>query len=327
MIKTILQADIFLGYFPQEASACDQFLRHKAYVMSPTRLAKDGVRVNMLVHNQGEYVITFPRGYHAGFNLGFNCAESVNFALDSWVDLGRRAKVCRCVNHRWVIPALLHKVSGLVDDVTLLIVPCCSVRIDMDELLGEQEKRIKTEQELIDAIENEKSSDGAQRRRKRPRPSIVDGDGILDNDGIPVNGMTQKKTIIPLSKKSRAAIVQAPTYFPCILCPNIDENELVPVFEPSATIQAMRKSADGIARAHGACINSTPEVWVEDREVDGRIQTVVVGVDGISKDRWNLKCQSCKDKKLATRGSKLQCVNVSGLSSPLDANSLGCGRG
>ena len=68
--------------------------------MSPTRLAKDGIHVNMLVHNQGEFVITYPRGYHAGFNLGFNCAESVNFALDSWVELGRRAKVCQCVSHR-----------------------------------------------------------------------------------------------------------------------------------------------------------------------------------------------------------------------------------
>lgn len=70
--------------------------------MSPTKLAKDGINVNMLVHNQGEFVITYPRGYHAGFNMGFNCAESVNFALDSWLELGRRAKVCQCVNHRYV---------------------------------------------------------------------------------------------------------------------------------------------------------------------------------------------------------------------------------
>jgi len=90
------------GYFPREAKQCDQFLRHKSYIMSPNRLAKDGIHVNMLVHNQGEFVITYPRGYHAGFNMGFNCAESVNFALDSWVELGRRAKVCHCVSHRYV---------------------------------------------------------------------------------------------------------------------------------------------------------------------------------------------------------------------------------
>ena len=47
-------------------------------------------------------MITFPRGYHAGFNLGFNCAESVNFALDSWLELGRKAKACECVSDRYV---------------------------------------------------------------------------------------------------------------------------------------------------------------------------------------------------------------------------------
>ena len=90
------------GIFPQDSAACDQFLRHKSYIISPSKLANDSVHVNMLVHNQNEYVITYPRGYHAGFNMGFNCAESVNFALESWLELGRRAKVCHCVSHRWV---------------------------------------------------------------------------------------------------------------------------------------------------------------------------------------------------------------------------------
>lgn len=51
-------------------------------------------------------MITYPRGYHAGFNLGFNCAESVNFALDSWLDKGRTAKICECVDFRRVLSRL-----------------------------------------------------------------------------------------------------------------------------------------------------------------------------------------------------------------------------
>ena len=38
--------------------------------------------------NAGEFVVTFPRGYHCGFSYGFNCGEAVNFALPEWLRIG-----------------------------------------------------------------------------------------------------------------------------------------------------------------------------------------------------------------------------------------------
>jgi JmjC domain, hydroxylase len=89
------------GYFPADTSSCPEFLRHKSYLASPTLLAESACRPNVLVQHEGEFVITFPRGYHAGFNLGLNCAESVNFALENWVELGRKAGFCQCVPDRY----------------------------------------------------------------------------------------------------------------------------------------------------------------------------------------------------------------------------------
>lgn len=91
-----------LAMFPEGPRMCPQFLRHKSYLASPSHLLSGSCRPNTLVQKAGEFVITFPRGYHAGFNMGFNCAESVNFALDSWLPLGRKARFCKCVDDRFV---------------------------------------------------------------------------------------------------------------------------------------------------------------------------------------------------------------------------------
>eukprot|EP01103_Thecamoeba_quadrilineata_P017969 TRINITY_DN6608_c0_g1_i1.p1 TRINITY_DN6608_c0_g1~~TRINITY_DN6608_c0_g1_i1.p1 ORF type:complete len:451 (+),score=98.55 TRINITY_DN6608_c0_g1_i1:102-1454(+) len=84
--------------FSQLAKACPEYLRHKTSLISPVVLEKNGFLVSHAHQEPGEFIVTFPAAYHFGFNSGFNCAEAVNFANEKWLEIGARAKVCRCVS-------------------------------------------------------------------------------------------------------------------------------------------------------------------------------------------------------------------------------------
>ncbi|XP_032062117.1 lysine-specific demethylase 4C isoform X2 [Aythya fuligula] len=84
------------GFFPSSSQGCGAFLRHKMTLISPSILKKYGIPFDKVTQEAGEFIITFPYGYHAGFNHGFNCAESTNFATIRWIDYGKAAKLCTC---------------------------------------------------------------------------------------------------------------------------------------------------------------------------------------------------------------------------------------
>ncbi|MBE3045650.1 hypothetical protein IMZ48_24510, partial [Candidatus Bathyarchaeota archaeon] len=173
--------------WPTEGKACDQFLRHKSFLISPTHLLNNfGIKVNKCVSYPGEFVVTYPYGYHSGYNLGYNCAEAVNFALDSWLPMGKIAKKCEC---------------ALAQD---------SVWIDVDgierKLRGEETEYEETEEEEEEEEEDVSalptppdttSPNGKMGSRKRKRASE--------------KGPKQKKVRIRVKAKEEPL---------CCLCPN-----------------------------------------------------------------------------------------------------------
>ncbi|MCJ1307357.1 Lysine-specific demethylase 4B [Agyrium rufum] len=177
--------------WPTDAKNCDQFLRHKTYLISPALLKSQyNIEVNRLVHNEGEFVITFPYGYHSGYNLGYNCAESVNFATEAWLDYGRVAKKCNCEDDSvWVD----------VEDIER------KLRGESTPEYYEETEEEEDEEDEENGITDLPTPPGSEKGKTKPRMTKREREG--DDE------------LKPKVKKLRIKL-KALTKEPCVLCPN-----------------------------------------------------------------------------------------------------------
>ena len=213
---------LILGVWPNDAKNCDQFLRHKTYLISPQLLQSQyNIKVNRLVHNEGEFVITFPYGYHSGYNLGYNCAESVNFATEAWLDYGRVAKKCNCeADSVWVdVGDIERKLRGE----------------QTPEYYEETDDEDEEEDEDDDGPNDLPTPPGSDKGKLKPRSHKRKRD--------PAEGSAKPKI------KRLRIMLKAPLREPCMLCPNDDPFEtLLPT--------------DNGQKAHRRCALYTPETYV-----------------------------------------------------------------
>uniref|UniRef100_A0A3B4A8I7 [histone H3]-trimethyl-L-lysine(4) demethylase n=1 Tax=Periophthalmus magnuspinnatus TaxID=409849 RepID=A0A3B4A8I7_9GOBI len=79
---------------PELFDSQPDLLHQLVTIMNPNVLMEHGVPVYRTNQCAGEFVVTFPRAYHSGFNQGYNFAEAVNFCTADWLPLGRQ-----CVAH------------------------------------------------------------------------------------------------------------------------------------------------------------------------------------------------------------------------------------
>lgn len=105
--------------FPELYNNCKGFLRHKDIMFSPSMLRTHNVPYIQAKQEPGEFMVIRAAAYHAGFNMGFNCAEAVNFALPDWLSIGRKTVSCKCdalkdavqIDMRFFIPDLTDSES------------------------------------------------------------------------------------------------------------------------------------------------------------------------------------------------------------------------
>lgn len=114
-------------------------------IMNPNILTKAGVPVYRIDQNATEFVVTFPRAYHAGFNQGYNFAEAVNFAPADWIKMGRE-----CINHystlrRYCVfshDEIVCKMAAQHDNLNLGMATACY--IDMVDMVDSEKKLRKS---------------------------------------------------------------------------------------------------------------------------------------------------------------------------------------
>ncbi|KAL1908024.1 hypothetical protein Sste5344_006261 [Sporothrix stenoceras] len=270
--------------WPADAKACDQFLRHKAFLISPSHLQQHyNIRVNKCVSYPGEFVVTYPYGYHSGYNLGYNCAEAVNFALESWLPMGKIAKKCECAQAQdsvWVdVYEIERKLRGISTD-------------DEEDLSDEDDEEEEDSEEEGDGDDVDSVAGlptppsgrlggrrvkfpGSKKRKRTVRPSAkrrralgeVDIDDADDDEGS------------RRLKKMRTRLWSGDSS-PCCLCPNaFPDSELLPT--------------DDGRDAHRLCASYLPEIRIE--TVDGK--DVVKGVTDIQMPRMELRCLYCRLRK------------------------------
>lgn len=130
---------------PELFASQPDLLHQLVTIMNPNILMNNGVPVYRTDQHAGEFVITFPRAYHAGFNQGYNFAEAVNFAPADWLKMGRD-----CINHYSMLrrfcvfshDELVCKMALEPDKLNFAIATACY--IDMVKMVDSEKKLRKS---------------------------------------------------------------------------------------------------------------------------------------------------------------------------------------
>ncbi|KAM9320723.1 lysine-specific demethylase 5B [Gastrophryne carolinensis] len=135
-------------------------------IMNPNTLMSHGVPVYRTNQCAGEFVITFPRAYHSGFNQGFNFAEAVNFCTVDWLPLGRQ-----CVEHY----RLLNRYCVFSHDEMI-----CKMALKAEEL--DVVLASSVQKDMLSMIEEEKNLREAVRKKGIVQSEKMDLELFADDE-------------------------------------------------------------------------------------------------------------------------------------------------
>ncbi|XP_042347126.1 lysine-specific demethylase 5B-B isoform X1 [Plectropomus leopardus] len=125
---------------PELFESQPDLLHQLVTIMNPNTLMAHGVPIYRTNQCAGEFVITFPRAYHSGFNQGFNFAEAVNFCTVDWMPLGRQCVDHYRTLHRYNVFSHDEMVCNMASKAgTLDVVLASAVHKDMVAMIREEQ--------------------------------------------------------------------------------------------------------------------------------------------------------------------------------------------
>uniref|UniRef100_A0A671V6C6 [histone H3]-trimethyl-L-lysine(4) demethylase n=1 Tax=Sparus aurata TaxID=8175 RepID=A0A671V6C6_SPAAU len=133
---------------PELFDSQPDLLHQLVTIMNPNVLMEHGVPVYRTNQCAGEFVVTFPRAYHSGFNQGYNFAEAVNFCTADWLPMGRQCVAHYRRLHRYCVfshEELLCKMAA--DPESLDVELAAAVFKEMGDMMEEETKLRQAVQE------------------------------------------------------------------------------------------------------------------------------------------------------------------------------------
>uniref|UniRef100_A0A665WS75 [histone H3]-trimethyl-L-lysine(4) demethylase n=1 Tax=Echeneis naucrates TaxID=173247 RepID=A0A665WS75_ECHNA len=142
---------------PELFDSQPDLLHQLVTIMNPNVLMEHGVPVYRTNQCAGEFVVTFPRAYHSGFNQGYNFAEAVNFCTADWLPMGRQCVAHYRRLHRYCVfshEELLCKMAA--DPESLDVELAAAVFKEMGDMMEEETKLrqgvLSSEQEVFELV-------------------------------------------------------------------------------------------------------------------------------------------------------------------------------
>ncbi|KAG6455035.1 hypothetical protein O3G_MSEX009006 [Manduca sexta] len=155
---------------PELFKSQPDLLHQLVTIMNPNILMTADVPIYRTDQHAGEFVVTFPRAYHAGFNQGYNFAEAVNFAPPDWLRIGRE-----CINHY----KNLKRFCVFSHDELICKMALEGDRLDLETALETRKELVRAAEEE-EALRNKMTNMGMKNFRRLPFELLGDDERLCE---------------------------------------------------------------------------------------------------------------------------------------------------